>query len=68
MICRRMLGLREAQDALDGNELEPPNCIDGSRGAGVLKVEETGLPKLRFELLPHGGIRSVVSHAVNREY
>ena len=43
MICRRMLG--------EGRE-----CIDGSKGGAVLDVKEEGRPRVRFEILGHGGM------------
>ncbi|KAF2486745.1 Alpha/Beta hydrolase protein [Neohortaea acidophila] len=42
MICRRIF--------VDGAE-----CIDGSKGAAVLGVKSDDAPRVRFELLQHGG-------------
>lgn len=42
-ICQRMFS---------GQDMK---CIDGSKGADVLDVKEEGRPRLRFEILEHGG-------------
>ena len=41
-ICRRVLG-------------ETQTCIDGSKGAATLDARASGKPRLRFEILQHGG-------------
>lgn len=43
MICQRMFS---------GQSRE---CIDGSTGADVLDIKEEGRPRVRFEILKHGG-------------
>lgn len=55
MICRRVLGKRDAQSALDAEEIDAKHCIDGSGGPAVLDVKRDGMPRLRFELVGHGG-------------
>lgn len=55
MICRRMLGERGSSSDLDSNEIDGKRCVDGSQGATVLHVSLADRPRLRFELLKHGG-------------
>lgn len=55
MICRRMLGKRDAQSALRAEEIEAEDCVDGSKGSAVLDVNRSGRPRLRFELVRYGG-------------
>lgn len=55
MICRRILEKRDRQSALQPEELDATECIDGKKGAGVLDVQREGKPRLRFELVGYGG-------------
>lgn len=55
MICRRMLGKRDADSAVEPSEMNVKDCIDGSQGAAVLDLKREGRPRLRFELLGYGG-------------
>lgn len=55
MICRRMLGQRDADSAMKPGELDANHCIDGTKGTGVLDVKRAGRPRLRFELVGYGG-------------
>ena len=48
MICRRILG-------------ESEKCVDGRFGAEVLDVKRGGKPRVRFEILEHGGESNVYS-------
>jgi len=34
---------------------DSPTCINGSQGAALLEVNEPGKPRLRFQILEHGG-------------
>ena len=47
MICRRMFG----GDA----DAKAQRCVDVSKGASVLTVNEAGRVGVRFEILEHGG-------------
>ena len=54
IICRQMLG--------EGEE-----CIDGSEGAAVLDVEKERRPRVRFEIVEHGGMSTcILSYSVIR--
>lgn len=55
MICRRVLGKRDADSAIEPSEIDAKDCIDGSQGAAVLDVKREGRPRLRFELVGFGG-------------
>lgn len=55
MICRRVLGKRDAESAIEASEMNSEDCIDGSHGAAVLDVKREGRPRLRFELVGYGG-------------
>jgi len=44
MICRRMLG-------------ESRECINGSSGAALLDVKESGKPRVTFQIVEYGGTR-----------
>ncbi|EME48370.1 hypothetical protein DOTSEDRAFT_48870 [Dothistroma septosporum NZE10] len=62
MICRRMLGQRSADAAMDPDELDADHCIDGTKGTGVLDVKMAGRPRLRFELVGYGGHNRIITH------
>ena len=55
MICRKMLGQRSADSAMDPEELDADHCIDGTKGTDVMDVKRAGRPRLRFELVRYGG-------------
>ncbi|KAK4508795.1 hypothetical protein PRZ48_002534 [Zasmidium cellare] len=58
MICRRVLGKRDADSAVQPSEINAKDCIDGSHGATVLDVKRNGRPRLRFELVGFGALLS----------
>lgn len=55
MICRRVLGKRDSQSGLDAEEIDGKPCVGGSKEADVLDVARGGLPRIRFEIVKHGG-------------
>jgi hypothetical protein len=55
MICRRMFGKRDAGSEVRKEEIEAEECIDGTKGAGVLDVKRNGRPRVRFEIVRFGG-------------
>jgi hypothetical protein len=55
MICRRMFGERDAASEVRKEEIEAEECIDGTKGAGVLDVKRAGRPRVRFEIVRFGG-------------
>ncbi|CAK4030640.1 alpha beta-hydrolase [Lecanosticta acicola] len=63
MICRRILGRRDAQSALEPREIDAKDCIDGSKGAAVLDVKKENMPRLRFELVKYGGHNRIITYS-----
>lgn len=62
MICRRMLGQRSADSAMEPEELDADHCVDGAKATGVQDVKRTGRPRLRFELVGYGGHNEIITH------
>lgn len=69
MICRRIFGEGEEPGIYDDDDessqtdrRKSVKCIDGSQGAAVLDVKaELGRPRVRFELVEHGGHNEVIT-------
>lgn len=55
MICRRMFGKRDAASEVEKEEIDAEECINGTKGAGVLEVKRPGRPFVRFEITRFGG-------------
>lgn len=55
MICRRVLGKRDADSAVESSEIDAKSCIESRNGTSVLDVKREGRPRLRFELVGYGG-------------
>lgn len=55
MICRRILGKRDSKSDFDIEEIDGKRCVDGVKGVDVLDVTRAGRPRLRFEIVKHGG-------------
>lgn len=55
MICRRMFEQRDSKSEVDKHEIDATECIDGSKGVGVLDVKRKGWPRVRFEIVGYGG-------------
>ncbi|EME89081.1 uncharacterized protein MYCFIDRAFT_26712 [Pseudocercospora fijiensis CIRAD86] len=62
MICRRILDKRGSDSDLDAHEIDAKSCI-GEGGAGVLDVKRNGRPRLRFELVKHGGHNRIITYS-----
>jgi pimeloyl-ACP methyl ester carboxylesterase len=60
MICRRMFGKRDASSEIKKEEIEAEECINGSKGAGVLDVKRAGRPRVRFEIVRFGGKSNIL--------
>jgi hypothetical protein len=50
-----MFGKRDAGSEVRKEEIEAEECIDGTKGAGVLDVKRNGRPRVRFEIVRFGG-------------
>lgn len=55
MICRRMMGKRDSNSGLDTAEIDGKPCFGDSKEASVLDVARESLPRVRFEIVKHGG-------------
>ncbi|KAF2214577.1 hypothetical protein CERZMDRAFT_110203 [Cercospora zeae-maydis SCOH1-5] len=54
MIYRRIFGNRDADDALDTDELESKELTAGNKGTAVFDIKRDGFPRMRFDFVEYG--------------